>query len=132
MQSIEIGKFIYEILSENEQLKELLTDKCEDKFKVYPLAVVNEVPQPYIVYRRSGTDSSYSKDAKYQEVTSIELQCIADDYSESIELAKIVLETLDYKKFPSKGIPRIILSDSYEDYIDEAFVQTLVFTIKFI
>lgn len=123
MSCISIGKAI----------KALLVDglsKTSIKNKIYPLIADETTTFPFIVYRRSSitpeSDKDYSNDSAH-----IQIMIAANNYAESVELAEQVRTSLVHKKGIIQTIPieDISLVDGSEEFIDNTFVQNLIFKI---
>ena len=123
MSCISIGKAI----------KTLLVDglsKTSIKNKIYPLIADETTTFPFIVYRRSSiiseSDKDYSNDSAH-----IQIMIAANNYAESVELAEQVRTSLVHKKGIIQTIPveDISLVDGSEEFIDNTFVQNLIFKI---
>lgn len=123
MSCISIGKAI----------KALLVDglsRTSIKNKIYPLIADETTTFPFIVYRRSSiileSDKDYSNDSAY-----IQIMIAANNYAESVELAEQVRASLVHKKGIIQTIPveDISLVDGSEEFIDNTFVQNLIFKI---
>ena len=123
MSCISIGKAI----------KALLVDglsKTSIKNKIYPLIANETTTFPFIVYRRSSiipeSDKDYSNDS-----ACIQIMIAANNYAESVELAEQVRTSLVHKKGIIQTIPveDISLVDGSEEFIDNTFVQNLIFKI---
>ena len=96
--------------------------------KIFPL-VVDDAKLPYILYRRAGFEQQAVKThAKTPDVVEMEVACFAATYSESVEIAELVREALDYGRSPAyRGC---FLVDASEHFVDDAFVQNLRFEVR--
>lgn len=124
MQSIKIGKAVYSALGGDERLSAIVGDR------IFPVAVEKDTPYPFIVYRRTNIIPEYTKDLHLNDTVVVEVSCVSPDYSESIDMATITREALEDKRFKGQGIGRIRLDSASEEYADNAFVQTITFSIK--
>lgn len=123
MKSLEIGKLIYSLLSDDSRLSTLLGNK------IFPLIVENNTTYPFIVYKRSDVKANYTKDYYLNDDVSIDIVCVSDNYLSGLEIAVIIREILENKRFKNEGVERIQLDYANEDYLENAFIQTLGFTI---
>lgn len=123
MKSLEIGKLIYSLLSADSRLSTLLGNK------IFPLIVENNTTYPFIVYKRSDVKANYTKDYYLNDDVSIDIVCVSDNYLSGLEIAVIIREILENKRFKNEGVERIQLDYANEDYLENAFIQTLGFTI---
>ncbi len=101
MKSIEIGKFIYSILSTDSRLATLVGNK------IFPLIVENETTYPFIVYKRSDVQSNYTKDIHLSDDVYIDIVCVSENYLSGLKIAGIIIELLENKRFKDKGIEKI-------------------------
>ena len=123
MSCISIGKAIKSLLVAG-------LSKTSIKNKIYPLIADETTTFPFIVYRRSSitpeSDKDYSNDSAH-----IQIMIAANNYAESVELAEQVRTSLVHKKGIIQTIPveDISLVDGSEEFIDNTFVQNLIFKI---
>ncbi len=123
MKSIEIGKFIYSLLCTDSRLATLVGNK------IFPLIVENETTYPFIIYKRSDMKSNYTKDIHLSDDVFIDIICVSENYLSGLEIAGIIIELLEDKRFKDKGIEKIQSEYANEDYLENAFIQTLGFKI---
>ena len=71
MNSLEISKKIYNILSNSE----LLTEKVGDK--IFPLIAEADTDFPFVVFRRNGITPIYTKDWLTEERVTVDIVCAA-------------------------------------------------------
>ena len=121
MRSLEVGKEIYSILSKNKSL----TDKVGNK--IYPIIVEKDTNYPFIVYKRSNVIPDYTKDYHFKDYVIVDIICVSNHYVESVEIATLVRESLEDKKYGD--IVSIRLESADEDFIDDAYIQTLTFNL---
>ena len=106
-------------------IKSLLNNACD---RVYPLIADQGTKFPFITYRRSGSGDQQNKDSIYEETTNVEIVVVSNTYEESIDIAQKCRDIFETSK--TQKIKKISLADAQEDYQEDAFVQTLIFTIK--
>ncbi len=123
MKSIEIGKFIYSLLCTDSRLATLVGNK------IFPLIVENETTYPFIVYKRSDMKSNYTKDIHLSDDVYIDIICASENYLSGLEIAGIIIELLEDKRFKDKGIEKVQSEYANEDYLENAFIQNLGFKI---
>lgn len=121
MRSLEVGKEIYSILSKNKSL----TDKVGNK--IYPIIVEKDTNYPFIVYKRSNVIPDYTKDYHFKDDVIVDIICVSNHYVESVEIASLVRESLEDKRIGD--INSIRLESADEDFIDDAYIQTLTFNL---
>ena len=98
---------------------------------VYPV-VEDRADLPYIVYRRAQLEKDPVKNGRGHDTVTIEIQCYTKDYTEGVELAEAVRDALDGMQIEHEGqvMHACDLADSEETWIDDAYVQCLVFSCK--
>lgn len=121
MRSLEVGKEIYSILSKNKSL----TDKVGNK--IYPIIVEKDTNYPFIVYKRSNVIPDYTKDYHFKDYVIVDIICVSNHYVDSVEIASLVRESLEDKRIGD--IDSIRLESADEDFIDDAYIQTLTFNL---
>ena len=124
--SLQIGKAVYNILSNSKDVVAKVNNK------IYPLVAENETTFPFIIYKRTGIEQISSKDKfVFSEDVQVTIMIASDKYNESIELADLVKTALINKKnFKETDIQEISLYDADEDYIQDTFIQNLIFNIR--
>ena len=123
MDSLRIGKEIYSLLNGCEALTKLVGNR------IYPIIVEKETSYPFIVYRRTTIIPDYTKDFHFKDSVLLDIICVSNDYSESIDIASIVRGLLEDKRFKQLGIDSIKVESAEEDFIDDAYIQTISFNI---
>ena len=126
--SLKIGKYITLKLSENKEIKKL---GITDSSKIWP--IVANTKYPYIVYQRTALIPEYTKDGIMYNQVSVELKIVTDNYIKSLDIANIVRQIFEKKQYLSDEfcIRNCEIDDVSEDYIEDAYVQTInfVFTL---
>ena len=121
MQSLKVGKEIYSHLKENKSLTDIVGNK------IYPIIVEKDTNYPFIVYKRSNVIPDYTKDYHFKDDVIVDIICVSNHYVESVEIATLVRESLEDKKYGD--IVSIKLESADEDFIDDAYIQTLSFNL---
>ena len=121
MQSLKVGKEIYSHLKENKSLTDIVGNK------IYPIIVEKDTNYPFIVYKRSNVIPDYTKDYHFKDYVIVDIICVSNHYVESVEIATLVRESLEDKKYGD--IVSIRLESADEDFIDDAYIQTLTFNL---
>lgn len=124
--SLQIGKVIYEILSNDDDIKQRVNNK------IFPLVAENNTTFPFIVYKRTGIETADSKDRFiYKEASTIDVLIASDKYNDSIEVADLVKKALQGKKGEYSGInvQDINMIDATEDFTEDTFIQNITFKI---
>ena len=109
MDSLKVGKEIYSLLNGNDSLTGVVGSK------IYPIIVEKETTYPFIVYKRSNIIPDYTKDFHFKDEVIIDI------------IASMVRDILEDKRFAD--IESIKLESADEDFIDDAYVQTLSFNL---
>lgn len=121
MSGLQIGKAIKTIL--------------RDIDNVYPLVADEGTSYPFIIYRRANLTPSSTKDRyNYKELASIQIIVASNEYQNSIDVAELVRDKMEHTRgiYNELNIGDIILMNADENYIEDAFVQTLTFNIEII
>lgn len=123
---ISISKHIYKTLSETPDLKKLIG------MKIYPIATKSEVKFPFVVYERENVTTYYNKQGPDTTNIDVSIYVLSDDYTESLDIAELIIKALDRKKAEYDGYDVIgaIVNDVPESYISQTFVQQI--RMKFI
>lgn len=122
--SLSAGELIRAVLIENPEVSSRTS-------KVYPV-VEDSAELPYIVYRRAGLEKGLVKNRRGNDSVMIEIQCYTAGYTEGVELAEAVRDALDGMEIEHEGLimRACDLADSEEAWIDDAYVQSLIFNCK--
>lgn len=123
MNSLQIGKAIYQLLNQN------------GITKVFPLVADEGTTFPFVVYRRTGLTPASTKDRyNYSELAVIDILVASSDYESGNNLAITIKDLLEHSRGNCNGINigDIYLVDATEDYIEDAFIQKLTFNIEII
>ncbi|WP_080902949.1 DUF3168 domain-containing protein [Parabacteroides sp. Marseille-P3160] len=102
--------------------------------RIYAIAAPENTPLPYVVYSRRSLEPDYSKDGDTGEYTaSVQLDCYAKTYEESVDLAKLVFLSLQGKRgvFKGKNVSESHLQNASEEYAsNNSYVQILNYGFK--
>lgn len=121
--SILIGKTIYKLLSESEDLQKFVGDK------VYPLVANDDVTFPFITYYRTDITSNGCKDGYYEDDVTFTIIVVSNKYFETLEIANIVRSIFEKKRL-TENITNCIVESIDEDYREGGFIQQLYFRCK--
>lgn len=121
MTAISINKYIYNILINDEVIKGLVADK------IFPLVAEEETTFPFIIFRRNSITTEYCKDGRTFDNVEVSISTVANDYTTTVEIMERIRELFELNK---KDFVSVHLSSVTEDYIDNAFIQEIVFSIK--
>lgn len=116
---ISISQHIYKTLTASADLTKMVGKK------IFPIATKSEVKFPFIVYERENVISSYDKHSPTTANIDVSIYVLSESYSESEELAELVIAALDRKKASYDGYEVLdaIVNDVPESYINQTFVQ---------
>ena len=125
---IKANKYIREILVADENITALVKP---ENIKVMVLQPTNF---PFISIRRSALETVYNKDIPTEDSVTIEITIVANEYSQGMEIAQMVRNTLDYKVYLNREenvrITEILFFDCIEETVDDVFIQNLTFQLK--
>lgn len=120
-----ISKHIHATLSGSADIQ-----KAIGKNKIFPIATKNEVEFPFIVYERDSVAPRYDKSGQSVTESSVNVYILAESYTESLDIAEMVIKALErkdavYKDFEVIGATMLGASESYTA---NTFVQQLTFS----
>lgn len=121
--SILIGKTIYKLLTESDELKKYVGNK------IYPLVADNDVSFPFIIYYRTNIRNLVDKDGYYEDEVSFSVIVVSNKYLESLEIANIVRGIFEKKKL-TEDIYNCTVEDIDEDFRENAYIQQIYFNCK--
>ena len=121
--SILIGKTIYKLLTESDELKKYVGNK------IYPLIADDGVTFPFVIYYRTSISNTSNKDGYFEDEVSFTILTVSNKYIESLEIANIIRAIFEKKKLGT-DIYSCRLDDVDEDYRDNAYIQQLYFSCK--
>lgn len=119
--SILIGKYIYQFLSESDELQAYLNGN------VFPLIANDDVNYPFVVYSRQNITPQYIKDGNSQDIIGIVIHVVSDDYVQSLEIANIIRKIFELRSYKDDKIviKQFLISDVTESFEEDAYIQTL-------
>ena len=125
--SILIGKLIYKLLANDGQMNKLVTYK-----NIFPLVANAETAYPFVVYSRTSLNVEYCKDGVAEDIAEVQVLAVSDNYVESLDVANRIRSILELMKYKDNDIrvTECKLSSITEEFMEDAFIQRLVFTIK--
>lgn len=126
-QSILLTKYIRKFLLDNKELMKVVKPTS-----IFPIVANANTKYPYIVMQRTGIRASYSKAGITEDNVTLEIIAISNDYSQSIDIAQLIRETIDGKRYRSDEIEidDIEVESITEEFVDNAYLQRLVFSMK--
>lgn len=125
MNTLNIFRYIKEVLEENT----IIFSKVKDN--IFPVAVLRDVPMPYIIQTASLIGNESSKDGTYERTVESRIYVFGENIDEVISLIDEVQQTV--KKEVSKDYFQVseVSLESWEFMEDEQiFGGEIVFNIK--
>ena len=116
------GRDIITALKSNSELTKLIGNR------VYPLIADEGTTFPFVVYRRTALSPDDSKDEGVN-ATTVEIVAISDKYGDSVKVADHIYTTLT--RYTSDRISDIRVTTAYEQWTDNAFLQTIQAEINY-
>lgn len=125
MESLEIGRIIKNILSQDTLLSKQIGTK------IYPLVADKGTNFPFIVYRRESVTPSSNKDSLVYDVTvRMSLIIASSDYKQGLDLLSRTIDTLLQELPKETDCTDIEILDTSEEYRDDTFLQLLSITVN--
>lgn len=124
--SILINKAVYGILSGSTELATIVGTK------IFPIVANESTSFPFVVYKRISVEPSYSKDGPVEDLNTITIIAVSDNYSQGIDIAEIIRTELENKTgtFNEVKIIDSKVDNIDEDYIENTFIQSVTFKIR--
>ena len=124
--SLLIGKLIYKLLSNDEALTDMVGKK------VFPLVANADTTFPFVVYSRTGLKVDYCKDGTIENEVEVQVLAVSDNYVTSLEIANQVRRILELFRYKDDElvVTQSKLSSVQEEYLEDAFIQRLIFTLN--
>lgn len=121
---LSISKHIYAALSGSAEIQ-----KAIGMNKIFPIATKNEVSFPFIVYERDSVIPRYDKSGASVIESSVNVYVLAEGYTESIEIAEMVIRALERKdaKYNDFEVIGATMLGAAESYTSNTFVQQISF-----
>ncbi len=129
--SLSVGLLVRQLLASDEAVSSIAT-------KIYPVVAEANAQLPYVCYRRANFDRQVAKGpGQGADTVAVEMLCYDKTYAGSIALAEAVRDCLDHKQATYTDeqnrtlVARSIdLEGSEEGWADDAYAQSLVFTVR--
>lgn len=121
---LSISKHIHSMLSGSAEIQ-----KAIGKNKVFPIATKNEVAFPFIVYERDSITPRYDKSCESVTESSVNIYILAESYTESLDIAEMVIRTLERKDAAYEDFKVIgaTMMGASESYTANTFIQQISF-----
>lgn len=129
--SLSVGLLVRDLLISDERVAAIAT-------KIYPVVAEANAQLPYVCYRRANYERQVAKGpGQGADAVAVEFLCYDKTYAGSIALAEAVRACLDHQsavyddgeghKLAARSID---LEGSEEGWMDDAYAQSLVFTVR--
>jgi hypothetical protein len=120
---IKTGKVIYNLLSSNTGLTQTIGTN------IFPLILSDNTPLPAVIYERSYSNE-FNRDS-FVSTSTIDITVLSENYSESINIAGEINETLNLYSGENSGIDvKIIRNISGNETFNEGvYIQKLTFEV---
>ena len=124
--SILVNKAIAKILNNSVPLKNKVGNN------IYALVASENCTFPFVVFKRNNMTVEYNKDGVAHNIVDVQVIIGADSYADSVEVAQIVRSELELKKGVYNGVKIIDskITSVEEDYVNNSFAQSIIFSIK--
>ncbi|MEE3490346.1 MAG: hypothetical protein VZR10_05730 [Methanobrevibacter sp.] len=121
-----ITKYIRAILEQDTELMKKIPIK-----QFFPIDAKQGTAYPFAVIVRTGLQDNSTKDGIYEDVVTVTIIVVDDNYIDSIEIANEIRNWLEGHTFKDETIyiRRMSLSSTSEAYYNDAFIQELSFNI---
>lgn len=122
MTAISINKYIYNILINDEIIKGYVGNK------IYPMVAEETTTYPFIIYKKNSLTTEYTKDGRTTDIADISITIVATDYTTTVDVMERVRELFENKR--SEYFKEVRLISNVDEYIDNAYIQEITFSIK--
>lgn len=120
--SISVNKYIYQLLINDEKLKELVGNK------IYPLIAEESVTYPFIIFTKENAFANYTKDLLTYDTVNISVAIAAVNYFQTVQIAERVRQILE--NYRDDYFYNILLDNVTEDFVEDTYIQQLQFSAK--
>lgn len=104
----------------------LIYGKLNSVASTYPIVAENTTKFPFIIYKTTASRPENTKDGIYDWVFTVQIDVVNDKYDRVCELCS---DTVD-KLLELEEVLDINIVNISEDYIDNAYVKTILIQIK--
>lgn len=99
--------------------------------KIYPIVAPENTAGDFIVYSRQSYSKQATKQGVYEDRAVVAMAAISDSYDKAVALASDIDNALTGRHILEDGTKvNVELTDSTEEYQDEKYIETIIFTIK--
>lgn len=121
------------LLTDNLEFGTFILEKLDDILPTYPIIADKGATYPFCLYRRIGFEPKNTKDVyNFEEVMDIEIIVASTTYKESIKQAQKIKDVLEgfRGEWRTTYINSITMNNTNEDWVNDAYVQRMYFTIS--
>lgn len=122
MNKLAITTEVRGILLDSEKITSLIGKK------IFPVVAPMKTEGDFIIYQRDGYKQEYTKMGVTQQIPTVFVNAVSDDYDRSLQLASLIYEALE-GQFSNPDMT-IHLEDSTEDYSEGKYFQVLQFSVE--
>lgn len=120
--AISVNKHIYNLLVNDQTLAGLVGNK------IYPLVAEESVTYPFVIFTKESVSGNYTKDLLTYDTATISVAVAAVNYFQTVQIAERIRAILESHK--DGYFYNILLDGVTEDFVEDAYVQTLTFSAK--
>lgn len=120
--SLSINKYIYDILINDTKLHELT------KGQIFPIVAEETVEYPFVIFTKLNAYGEYTKDILAYDIAEVQVAIAAVNYFQTVEIAERIRELLEGRR--DNYFRGITLNNVGEEFMEDAYVQTLTFDCK--
>jgi hypothetical protein len=124
MHPLKLNIEIYNILRNDSVLSSSVGER------IFPLVAQAGTAMPFLIYNRSNVTSSLTKDRRIDEEVQTSIDVVTARYSQGIDIAVRLDKILSGEHSTANGRFSTYIQDFSEAYMEEAFVQTVIFNHK--
>lgn len=127
----------YTSLSCGLALRKELMEQLDDGIPVYPVIATEDAQPPYIVYQRTGVQTTKSKLQNGIDTCAIEIDIYTTDYASGVGLAENIRRILERKRIIQTAddgseldMDCSLVTDCGEEWADDCYRQYVTFEFK--
>ena len=127
MTGVDLPQLIYSLLSSDEELQQMVD--VENNIVTLMTPPTN---YPFVRDTRDSVQPIYTKDGLSEDVVMVSITVVDDDYINACKIVSRIRDLLEYKSYHDNNfdISLIEVSGVYEDFSQDAYIQTLTLNVK--
>lgn len=98
--------------------------------KVYPIVATEGTEFPFIVFERQSVSPTYTKDGVCSNDVQVTIKVVTSGYFAGLQIAESVYNAMWSIDSDNVTYADVQLLNSNEEYVNDAYVQTLNYTFK--